>query len=568
MLTYDKVLKYNSIKKNNFKKILINFLSNFNNDILKDYVDYFSRKMSNIKTEFKNNEFDQIEKEILLEEYNKENYEYLIIGYDVNSKLNFDENLIKNYIKNIKDILNHIRNSKKLNNSNVIFFNLSQTQSIDYYSNEEKNKFINQILTFNKYLDNVALRDKNISVLNIDQIINRIGRDNYYDDKNFFLFKSPYSELAHNIIGQEISKIISSTINIKKKCLVLDLDNTIWGGVLGDVGPHGIDLTSFVGKNFIKFQKYIRILKKEGIILAACSKNNFEDVKECFNKNKNMILRLSDFSSIKANWSPKFENINIIAKELNIGKDSIVFFDDSDFEKSQMINFNKTINVIETSKDPKNFIRDIEDSNYFKIKNLTTEDKKKNYQYKILKRADTLKKKSKNINEFYKGLNMILEISSINKYNFERSVQIINKTNQFNLTTKRYNEIDLKKFLDQKNQFSYVARLKDKFGDHGITALIMINKLKNKWFIDNFILSCRILSRNIEKVFLNEILQKLFIKKISSINGIYKKTNKNSQCKNFYLDNGFIKLKENHFLSPKKFRIKGQKLVKVKYVKN
>ena len=113
-----------------------------------------------------------------------------------------------------------------------------------------------------------------------------------------------------------------------------------------------------------------------------------------------------------------------------------------------------------------------------------------------------------------------------------------------------------------------MARLKDKFGDHGITALIMINKLKNKWFIDNFILSCRILSRNIEKVFLNEILQKLFIKKISSINGIYKKTNKNSQSKNFYLDNGFIKLKENHFLSPKKFRIKSQKLVKVKYVKN
>ena len=274
-------------------------------------------------------------------------------------------------------------------------------------------------------------------------------------------------------------------------------------------------------------------------------------------------MKFEDFSSVKINWDAKYININKIAKELNIGKDSIVFFDDSDFEREQMKKFNPSVNVIETPKDPEYFIQAIENSGFFHQYTLTNEDKRKKYQYEILKKAHNFKSSMKNIDEFLINLSMKLEISNINKFNFDRSVQLTNKTNQFNLTTKRYNNSELESFLKSNDQISLVARLKDKFGDHGITALAMAKKKNKKiWTIDTFLLSCRILGRKVENILLYELLKKLKQKKANFIEGIYIKTNKNQQCKDFFVNNSFIK-KNNHYL----FNLSNLKKVKNNFFK-
>jgi FkbH-like protein len=279
-----------------------------------------------------------------------------------------------------------------------------------------------------------------------------------------------------------------------------------------------------------------------------------------------MILNFNDFSSVQINWTEKYLNINKISEELNIGKDSMVFFDDSIFEREQMKKFNPTVNVIETPKDPENFIQAIENSSFFYQTSLTDEDKKKKYQYEILKKVNKFKAKTKNINDFLKDLSMTIEITNINKFNFERSVQLTNKVNQFNLTTKRYSSSELQQFLKSKNQISLLVRLKDKFGDHGFTALAMAKKVNSKtWIIDNFLLSCRILGRGVENVLLYELLKKLKKKKVNIVKGNYIKTKKNQQCKDFFIKNSFIKKDRAYICELNKLRKLNNSFLKIKY---
>ncbi len=568
MITYDKILEYiETIKSKNYKAISMLFLSNFNNLVLNNYLTFHLGQI-NLKTKIIKSEYDQINQEIFNLNLNKkiDKIDYLIIAYDINSKINFNELLIEKYINNIKNNIEEILNNKNLKSINIIHFNLSVSENIFFYPEKDYHIFLKKINSFNKYLNRICDTHKNHHILDVNKLINQIGINNFYNSKNYYLYKTPYTELADNVISQELSKIINSTLKTNKKCLVLDLDNTLWGGVLGEIGSEGIDLgRTYGGECYKNFQKYLKVLLKKGIILAACSKNNIGDVKECFKKNKDMILKLEDFSALQINWDNKYKNIDLIANELNIGKDAVVFFDDSPFEREEMKNFNPQINVINVPKNPENFVQSIEKTSFFYKKTQTVEDIKKRHQYKILKKASNFKTKFKNINDFFKSLKMTLEISNINKYNFERSVQLINKTNQFNLTSKRYNKTELEVFLKSKSQFTFVGRLKDKFGDHGITALAMIKKNRNTWIIDNFLLSCRILGRKVENIFLYEILKKLRFNKISSLQGIYIKTNKNFQCENFYIDNNFKKIKSNYFVTLKNLKKLNEGYIKIKY---
>ena len=337
---------------------------------------------------------------------------------------------------------------------------------------------------------------------------------------------------------------------VRKKCLILDLDNTLWGGILGEDGPNEIKVgNSYEGEKFKNFQKYVKKLSSVGVILAICSKNNLKDVEDCFDQNKNLFLKLKDFSIIKANWRPKYENINEIAKELNISKDSLVFMDDSKFEREQMKNLNPDVCVIETPKDPKDYIKAIDDTGFFYLNsNLTKEDLKKRNQYYIMKKADVLKKSSKNIDEYLKKLNMTLTISKVNNVNFSRCVQMLNKTNQFNFTTQRFTDATFKKYLENDKIKTMVISLKDKFGDHGITGLLTAKITKDSLILDNFLLSCRILGRKVEDCIIYEALNTAIKYKLNYLEGVYKKTTKNTQCENFYIRNGFIKKSNTQYI--------------------
>jgi len=564
-------LELKSYKTN--KEIRIYTLYNFNPMVLNKYLEFYL-KQKGLKSKIYDSNFDQVDQELLNYKNNSKlkKSDILIIGSDINSKLSFDKNAIDLYLDSLKNTLNQalkINNNSK--NLQIIFWN-SVFPSSDFLNT--KNKFNSsdiKINNYNKNLFNFSNKYKNLNIFDLNKISNLVGNENLYEPKDYYTSKIPFSERGHNYISFELSQIINSITSISKKCLVVDLDNTLWGGVLGEDGIDGIKIGgTYDGEKYKNFQKYLKILSENGIILAISSKNNIQDVKECFKKHPEMILRFKDFSSVQINWEEKYLNLNKIAKDLNIGKDSIVFFDDSKFEREQMKKLNPSINIIETPKDPEYFIEAIDHSGFFHQNLGTKEDKKKKYQYEILRKANEYKSKINNVELFLKNLSMKLEISNINKFNFDRCVQLTNKVNQFNLTTRRYSKSELNLLIKSKKQISLVARLKDKFGDHGITALVISKQKKNKiWAIDTFLLSCRILGRKVEDFLLNEMLTKLKNKGIDFVEGIYIKTKKNSQCKNFFIKNDFVGKKGNKYLlNLKNVKKKENKFFRVKYVRH
>ena len=571
IIPYFEVLEKINKKKNIKSKLHIYSLYNFNPLVLENYIKYFLEQQK-INVSFSKNEYDQLDQEILSTKFTKRirNHRFLIIGSDINKKIFFNLNLVDQYFENLKNNLKQILfKTKKLKNFNLFFFNCPMLLASYYTSKSDFTKMQKKIQNFNFFLEKQSKKNKHLILVDIDNLSKLVGINNFYDQENYYVSKIPYTEVANNYISQEISKIITAECNARKKCLIVDLDNTLWGGVLGEEGIDGIDLgKTFRGECFKNFQKNLKILQKRGVLLAICSKNNLKDVQECFKKNDEMILKFSDFSSFQINWEEKFNNANKIARELNIGKDSIVFFDDSQFEREQMKKFNPEIKTLEVPKNPENFIRTVENSFYFYQNKDTSEDKKKKYQYELMRKANNAKINSKNIGEFLKNLSMKLEVSPIKNSNFDRSVQLTNKTNQFNLTTKRFSSLQLKNYIKSKNQLSLVARLKDKFGDHGITALVMTRKKSNNlWTIDNFLLSCRIFGRGVENIFLYELLKKLKLKNIKNIEGKFVKSQKNLMCKNFYTNNRFKKKNGVYLFDLKNLPKFKNNFISVKYIK-
>lgn len=562
-MKYIDILDYNSKQRiKGKKKIITKYFFNFNFFQLKAYISYYS-SLKNLNHFNLKSEYDQIFQQIKSIK-KKEKIDLLIVGNDF-SFLDYNENFdFDLYFNQIDQQLNQLIFLKKNKNLEIIFFNFPES-IIEFTHKENKYRLRKKISDFNLELFKKCEQNK-IYLFDYNSLIIKFGQNNFYSKKNYYLSKSLISEGGCNCLSKEISKLISSIYLVRKKCLVLDLDNTLWGGILGEDGVYGIKISnSYEGEKFLKFQKYIKDLSKSGVILAISSKNNLSDVEECFKKNKNLILKLEDFSSIRVNWEPKYLNLNSISKELNIGKDSMVFFDDSKFEREQMKKYNPLINVIDTPIDPENYISAIDDTAYFYVnKSLTNEDLKKVDQYKILQKAKNLKQTTKNIDNYLEQLNMKLTFSSVNKLNFGRCVQMLNKTNQFNFTTRRYSESSFKKYLNNSKIISLVVKVEDKFGDHGITGLLTAKKENDTLIIENFLLSCRILGRKIENQILYQLYKISIQQKIKYVIGIYKKTKKNSQCKDFYKINKFEKKIDNKFvLNLKKNKIKNTNLFKI-----
>jgi len=566
MIEYHKILKkIDSIKrKSNFKNLKIKFLCNFNQLFLEDYLNYFLLEKK-ISVKILKSEFDQIDQSIINLKGRKD-INYLIIGEDINSRINFNDKEFNNYLTQLESRLDNLKIAKDKNpNLKVIYFNLIKKRDFsgDFYNNLNK-----KILNFNERIEKKCLQTQ-IQIFDIQSISNYIGLENFYDDEKNFLAKTLYSEYALNLISKELSKQIYASENIRKKCLVLDLDNTLWGGVLGEEGPYSIKLgNSFEGEKFTKFQKYIKDLSNKGIILAISSKNNLDDAKECFKKNPNMILNFSDFTSYRINWREKYININEISSELNIGKDSMVFFDDSKFERDQMLKMNPEINVIDVPNDVSKYIKSIDETAFFLSQKTLDEDLKKKKQYQIISKFNGSKAKFRDTNSFLKSLKMKISFSKVNKKNFDRCVQMSVKTNQFNLTNLRFSETSLKNYLKKNDTISLVGSLKDKFGDHGITCMAIARRSKNKFIIDSFLLSCRIFGRQVEKALLDELIRKVK-KQTQTIHGIYNKSKKNKEFANFFIKNGFIKKTNKNFeIKIKEYKYKKNQLFKIKYEKN
>ena len=330
-----------------------------------------------------------------------------------------------------------------------------------------------------------------------------------------------------------------NSISLKrKKCIVLDLDNTLWGGVLGEEGISGIKIGGdYPGKAYAFFQKSFLHLSQSGIILTVCSKNNEADVLEAWDKNPFMVLKKEHFAAYRINWIDKATNIKELAEELNIGLDSFVFVDDNPTERELIKQVLPMVAVPEFPSQPYElpmFFKKLVDD-YFKVYSVTEEDKKKTEQYKAYAARAQAEHSFSDFDAFLESLNIQITIEPASEFNIPRIAQMTQKTNQFNLTTKRYTDSEVKEFL-AKGWKIWCISVADRFGDNGITGCILINGDE----IDTFLLSCRILGKGIEKAFIKKILALLKDSGVPSLRAVYLPTAKNGQVANFYDTCGFV----------------------------
>ena len=458
------------------------------------------------------------------------NYERYIFFYNLLNKTDSDLIIkeIEFYKQNIDFILSKLPESKTF-----IIFTLERTLKLNFDISDSKiDKFI---YDFNTYLFELESKFPNVKVIPINNFYEKYSLKDRIDWKYYFMSKMELNPSYLNSFIKWINNQIKSIELKRKKCIVLDLDNTLWGGVLGEDGIDGIQIgNTYPGNAFLFFQQAILELKKRGIILSVCSKNNEDDVFDLWDKHSDIILKKKDFIVCKINWNDKADNIIEISNELNIGLDSIVFIDDSPSEREFIKKAIPEVAVPDFPEEPyllPQFFNEILE-NYFSVHNLTEEDLNKSSQYKNNVSRSKFQKKFSNKDKFISELGIILTIEEVNDSNISRFAQITQKTNQFNLTTKRYTDIEINSF--RKKGIVYGLRVKDKFGDNGITGLVMININQKKAIIDSYLLSCRILGKKIEFEFMKYILLNLKKKGIKSVNTKYIKTKKNIQTENFF----------------------------------
>jgi len=364
-------------------------------------------------------------------------------------------------------------------------------------------------------------------------------------------------------------KYIKPLFGLTKKCLILDLDNTLWGGILGEDGIEKISLDDKPpGNAFLEFQKVILQLYHRGIILAINSKNNFVDVKEIFEKHPKMILKENNFADAQINWEDKASNMMEISKNLNIGMDSFVFWDDDPVNRELIKSQCPEITVIEVPKDPAQYSNTLRELDEFNSYNITLEDSQRGkiYAEQNLRKKD--EKKFSNLDEFLSSLKMHVTINNPDKFSIPRISQLTMKTNQFNLTTKRYSPEEIEKMFSNSKYSIKTFSVQDKFGDNGLTGLYIINKEDAKeWKIDTFLMSCRVMGRNIEKVMMSNLIDDAINEKVEKILGEYVSTKKNSVTKEMYQRLGFTRLNDNQY-ELKELQKKDISITNIKISKN
>jgi FkbH-like protein len=461
--------------------------------------------------------------------------------YDLSTK---NKNLKKKKIKCIFDLI-----KKNLAQKKIVLI-------IDYFypthfNRNIKNNTIEDYLIH--YIQNLSYEFKNNKNFYCLDIRNIFFRNNEkYDYRMQYLTTSRYSNSNLKSINIIINQFLERIYKPSKKVIILDCDNTLWGGVVGELGCHNIILgEENEGKAYVDFQKSLKRLKNEGVILCVASKNNYQDVIEVFKKNKNMVLSKEDITLFKVNWKNKSDNIFEISKELNLGIESFTFFDDNPIERDQVQKNLKTIEVINPDGDVSNWATQILDStNLCKI-NFSEEDKNKTKHYhNILKFKD---EQSRNSNEknFLMNIGLKAKLINFSSENKIRALQLIQKTNQFNLNTKRYDEKELQYFSEERKNKIYLFSLKDKYGDHGIVGLTMLRQKKEKMFIENFLISCRVLGRYLDSWMMKKIFTYAKKSKCQTVIGKYTKSNKNDLVKDFYTLFGFKKSKPKIILNKK-----------------
>jgi FkbH-like protein len=399
------------------------------------------------------------------------------------------------------------------------------------------------ITQLNDQLTNAAAQD-GVLLLDAARASAHDGLDAWYDTGRWLQGKLEISPEAAPFYGDMVSRVVAAQRGLSKKCLVFDLDNTLWGGVVGDDGVEGIVLGqgSAAGEAHLALQCYAKQLKERGVILAVCSKNDPKTAEAAFREHPEMLLNRADIAAFVANWQDKTENLKAIAAQLNIGLDSLVFVDDNPVERARIRQSLPMIAVPELPKDIANYVRCLADAGYFEAVDFTLEDQQRTQQYTANAERDALLEISGDLDDFLRSLEMSVVFGPFEAPDLRRITQLFNKTNQFNTTTRRYTSEEVATFAASDDAVTLQFRLVDKFGDNGLVSAMILRpdpKQSAVFEIDNWVMSCRVFGRHLEFEAMNIAVEQLQLRGIKALRADFVTTSKNSVIVDLFPNLGF-----------------------------
>lgn len=428
----------------------------------------------------------------------------------------------------------------------VIFYNYTEIDDSVFgnYASKTESSFLFQLRKLNYEMMMFATKHANLYLCDLATVHNQIGKASFFRASVYITTEMVLSLDVLPAVALKTVDLIWALNGQFKKCIILDLDNLIWGGIIGDDGLENIQIGSLgIGKVFSEFQYWIKKLRNRGIIVAVCSKNTESLAKEPFEKHPDMVLRLEDISVFVANWENKADNIRQIREILNIGFDSIVFLDDNPFERNMVRENLPAVCVPELPEDPTDYLEYLYRLNLFETVSFSDEDIERTEFYQIETQRNTVQLKFANENDFLKSLNMLSGVEEFNKFNTPRVAQLSQRSNQFNLRTTRYTDSDIEKLILSKDYFTFAFTLEDKFGDNGLICVVILKQeSRDVLFIDTWFMSCRILKRGMENFVLNTIVGAARDKGARIIRGEYIATAKNEMVKDHYRHLGFTEV--------------------------
>ena len=376
-------------------------------------------------------------------------------------------------------------------------------------------------------------------------LVHSRGSSSWTDERLWRLARQPIAAANLPYAASHLARTIAGTVFEPVKCLVLDLDNTLWGGILGDDGVVGIQVgDDYPGNVFKAFQNAVLGLKDKGILLAVASKNDEPLVRRVFAENADMIIRWDDFATARISWQPKSESLISIADELNIGIDSLAFFDDNPVEREEVRQKLPQIHVIEPPRSPLGYVESLLGSGLFDIPAVSVEDADRTRYYRDENRRRELRATSTNMDDFLVSLEMKVTIESASEATIMRIAQLISKTNQFNLTTRRHSQSALQRMITDESYVIRWTRLADRYGDSGIIGVTIVHFDGKIAEIDSFVMSCRVMNRRVEDAMISDIIDSALARSCTSVRGQYIATERNSVVSSLYEASGFVKAGE------------------------
>lgn len=379
-------------------------------------------------------------------------------------------------------------------------------------------------------------------VIDVEWLAQCVGLDNWYDDRYWYLARLPFSQRALPVYADFVSRVLGAMRGKARKCLILDLDNTIWGGVIGDDGLDGIALDQGDprGEAFRAVQTAAVDLRKRGVVLAVCSKNDESTARQPFREHPGMVLKEDDITLFVVNWDDKATNIERIAQRLDLGLDSMVFLDDNPVERALVRDALPEVAVPELGDDPSLYVRTLFAAGYFESVAFTKEDLARSELYKANAGRSKLLESSRNLDEFLRSLDMLIDFVPFNPISRKRVTQLINKTNQFNVTTRRYTDKQVASFEASPDHYTLQVSVQDRFGDNGVIGVVICNVHPTEWAIDTWLMSCRVLQRKIEEAICNRIVEDARRAGARKLIGTFIPTERNGIAKDLFARLGFV----------------------------